>query len=197
MERRQEILHAAQAVFNAKGYAEATVGEIAAKASISKGSIYNYFGGKDDLFAAVFAEALGPDHTEVDDLASLNVPASEKLQRFLDYVFEQLETFTRSGRLVMELWSVATKRSELNEAMAGVHAHWRAHIRAILEEGVWSGEFGTHFDPRIAGSLIWATINGIMVQAMFDRETKAGEHSLASLKRGLLAALSAWSRTSP
>ena len=197
MERRQEILNAAQAVFDAKGYAESTVEEIATNANISKGSVYNYFGSKEDLFAAVFAEALAADHSVVDGLIGSNVPASQKLQGLLDHVFERLEAFTRSGRLIMELWAVAAKKAELADAMAQSHAYWRGHIRAIIEDGVRSGVFGTHFDPGVASSLIWATINGIIVQSLFDREAEVGERSLASLKRGLLAALSAWSRTSP
>jgi len=194
--RRQAILEAALVVFDAKGYANATIEDIAERAGISKGSIYNYFSSKEDLFAKVFAEALDPDHAEVDDLACETLPAGEKLQRLLDYVFERLEVFTRSGKLVMELWSSAARKGELADAMAEIHAHWRAHIRAILDEGVRSGDFGTHFDPAVASSLIWATLNGIIVQAMFDRGAEVGEHSLTSLKRGLLAALRAWSTTS-
>lgn len=195
-QRRQAILKAALGVFDAKGYASATVDNIAAKAGVSKGSIYNYFASKEDLFAKVFAEAFDVDHAEVDQLAREPLPAAEKLQRLLDHVFKQLESFTRSGKLVMELWAVAAKKAELTAAMAEIHAHWRAHIRAILEEGVRSGEFGTHFDPAVASSLIWATINGIVVQAMFDRGAEVSEHSLVSLKRALLTALRAWSTAS-
>jgi AcrR family transcriptional regulator len=196
MDRRREILNAAQVVFDIKGYAASTVQEIALKANISKGSIYNYFGSKEDLFAAVFAEALAADHSIVDGIVSSNVPAFEKLQGLLDQVFQRLESFTRSGRLIMELWAVAAKKAELADAMAQIHAYWRGRIRTVLEDGVQSGEFGTHFDPGVASSLIWATLNGIIVQALFDSEAEVGEHSLSSLKRGLLVALTAWSETS-
>jgi len=196
MDRRREILNAAQVVFDIKGYAASTVEEIAVRANISKGSIYNYFDSKEDLFAAVFAEALASDHSVVDGIVSSNVSAPQKLQGLLDQVFQRLESFTRSGRLIMELWAVAAKKAELAGAMAQIHAYWRGRIRTVLEDGVRSGEFGTHFDPGVASSLIWATLNGIIVQALFDREAEVGEHSLNSLKRGLLAALTAWSGTS-
>jgi len=196
-ERRRAILNAARELFDARGYADAAIDDIAAKAHVSKGSVYNYFSSKEDLFAQVFAEAFEVEHAEVDRLATEPLPAAEKLQRLLDHVFGRLEMFTRSSKLVMELWSVAAKKAELADAMAAIHAHWRAHIRAILDEGVRNGEFGTHFDPAVASSLIWATLNGIIVQAMFDRGAEVGEHSLAALKRGLLSALRAWSSPSP
>ena len=125
------------------------------------------------------------------------MPAAEKLQRLLDYVFDRLESFTRSGKLVMELWAQAAKKDKLTEAMADIHAYWRTCIRTILEEGVRNGEFGLHFDPAVASSLIWATLNGIIVQAMFDCGAEVGQRSLSSLKRGLLAQLRAWSAARP
>jgi AcrR family transcriptional regulator len=52
-ERRQEILDAARKVFVDKGYAAATMNDIAAEADVAAGSIYRYFDNKADLIAAV------------------------------------------------------------------------------------------------------------------------------------------------
>ena len=131
--RRAAILEAARNVFDARGYSPATVDEIAHKAGISKGSIYNYFSSKEDLFAEVFMEAFKIEHADMDRLVREQLPASEKLQQLLDYVFDRLESFTRSGRLVMELWAQAAKKDKLAEAMADIHAYWRTCIRTILE----------------------------------------------------------------
>ena len=48
--RTQSILEAAKKIFFAKGYAKATMDEIALQAEISKPTIYQYFKSKDDLF---------------------------------------------------------------------------------------------------------------------------------------------------
>ncbi len=47
--RRAQILDAAAEVFAEKGFARATTKEIAGKAGVSEGTIYNYFGSKEDL----------------------------------------------------------------------------------------------------------------------------------------------------
>ena len=53
--RRQLMLNAARAVFAEKGYADATLDEIAQRAEFGKGTLYNYFkGGKEDILFAVF-----------------------------------------------------------------------------------------------------------------------------------------------
>jgi len=58
--RRQEILAAAARVFASKGYAAATTREIADKADVAEGTLYNYFGGKRDILLAIADETEAP-----------------------------------------------------------------------------------------------------------------------------------------
>jgi AcrR family transcriptional regulator len=54
------MLDAARAVFAEKGYADATLDEIAERAEFGKGTLYNYFeGGKEALLFAVFEDIIG------------------------------------------------------------------------------------------------------------------------------------------
>ena len=63
--RRRAMLDAARAVFAEKGYAQATLDEIAERAEFGKGTLYNYFeGGKQELLFAVFEDVFG----EIEDL---------------------------------------------------------------------------------------------------------------------------------
>ncbi len=51
-EKQSQILRGAAAVFSQDGYEGASMSRIAARAGVSKGTLYNYFGGKAELFAA-------------------------------------------------------------------------------------------------------------------------------------------------
>jgi AcrR family transcriptional regulator len=51
--RQEEILNAARQLFSQKGYHETTLEEIAHKAEFAKGTIYNYFANKDELFFGI------------------------------------------------------------------------------------------------------------------------------------------------
>lgn len=63
--RRRAMLEAARAVFAERGYAQATLDEIAERAEFGKGTIYNYFErGKEGLLFAVFDDILD----EIEDL---------------------------------------------------------------------------------------------------------------------------------
>ncbi len=51
-ERRRQILAGARTVFIAEGFEGASMAQIAAASRVSKGTLYNYFSGKEVLFAA-------------------------------------------------------------------------------------------------------------------------------------------------
>jgi len=55
--RRRAMLEVAREVFLDKGYAAASMSEIAARVGGSKGTLYNYFSSKEELFAAVMAHS--------------------------------------------------------------------------------------------------------------------------------------------
>jgi len=71
-QRRHEIIMTAMDFFISKGFNNTTMEEIAYKASLSKGTLYNYFDSKDDLYLAVGTIAIRRlnDYYEAIDLTS-------------------------------------------------------------------------------------------------------------------------------
>src|SRR3954447_17054787 len=63
-DRRGELLRAARLVFAKKGYEDATVAEIVARAGVAQGTFYLYFPGKESL-AGAFAEIVSERLAEV------------------------------------------------------------------------------------------------------------------------------------
>lgn len=54
--KRRQIIDGARAVFLSQGFDAASMGEIARKAGVSKGTLYVYFKSKEDLFEAITEE---------------------------------------------------------------------------------------------------------------------------------------------
>ena len=52
-QRRQQLLDIGRELFGEKGYEAASIEEISARAEVSKPVVYEHFGGKDGLYAAV------------------------------------------------------------------------------------------------------------------------------------------------
>ena len=63
---RQQVMDAAEEVFGARGYNAVTIEEIAGRAGFSVGSIYNFFGGKRDLFDQVLRRIAESRVTDMD-----------------------------------------------------------------------------------------------------------------------------------
>jgi AcrR family transcriptional regulator len=86
--RRMEILGAARRVFAERGYEHATLEEIAGGAEFAKGSLYNYFSSKDELFREVVYSSID----DVEQLAASALAAGgharEVLTRYATSVIE-------------------------------------------------------------------------------------------------------------
>jgi TetR/AcrR family transcriptional regulator len=78
--KRQQILEAAYTVFSQKGYHRATVDEIIALADTGKGTVYNYFNNKEQLFYTLIRERSQPFETALQKTADNDMPTMEKLE---------------------------------------------------------------------------------------------------------------------
>lgn len=82
--RPEEILSAALESFAARGFAATRIEDVAARAGISKGTLYLYFDGKEELFKAVVRQALLPNLARIESLAeTFDGPSSVLLERLL------------------------------------------------------------------------------------------------------------------
>lgn len=82
--RPDEILAAALASFAERGFAATRLEDVAARAGISKGTLYLYFKGKEELFEAVVRATLVPNLERLEALsASFEGPSAQLLERLL------------------------------------------------------------------------------------------------------------------
>ena len=63
-ERPQELLDAALSLFVEKGFAATRTDEVAARAGVSKGTLYLYYASKEELLKAVIAQRLSSQIAE-------------------------------------------------------------------------------------------------------------------------------------
>jgi AcrR family transcriptional regulator len=82
--RPDEILAAALESFAARGFAATRLEDVAARAGISKGTLYLYFKGKEELFEAVVRATLLPNLERLEALAeSFEGPSALLLKQLL------------------------------------------------------------------------------------------------------------------
>jgi len=190
--RRLTILAAAARVFDAHGYAEATIDAVAAEANISKGSVYNYFQSKQDLFAQVFAQSFAEDEAAADRIVAEPRSALYRLERLFDMWFTHQLRYQKVGGLVLEFWANAARQGDsgsLGSFFREQYSRWRKRLTTIIAQGLEAAEFAREFEPEIAATLIMGMLDGIIVHAILDVGVVVDEAFLSSLKRAIAAGM--------
>lgn len=101
-EKKALIANAALELFANEGYHSTSISKIAQKAGVSKGLLYNYFEGKEDLLAHIFnyimnktMDMLDPNHD--------NEISEQEADEFMDRFFDVLTSNPEEWRLFYQL----------------------------------------------------------------------------------------------
>jgi len=189
---RNAIVAAAMRLFHEKGYAATTMEAVAEAAGVAKGSIYNYFRNKQDLYRQVFTASLSEDDTRAQAVSALPASPTERLGRIFDLWLERLPYYRQIGGLLLEFWATAAHESRQGEFKAilnDIYARHRRPMLKILEEGIAAGEFRPQIGAEQAAALLFAVTDGLTVRAVLDPDFTVTTEMLDTLKRGALVAL--------
>ncbi len=198
--RRKAILASAARVFDAHGYAATKMGAIAADAGVSKGSLYNYFESKQDLFMQVFGAELASYQSDATRVLAEPTSAGEKLAKLLDDWFERMGHLRRVGGLMLEFWATAAREQTdggLSETFGQMYEGWCSLLADIVAGGIEQGEFSSQFDPKVSASLIVAMGDGITVRSILDERMVVDQKLLEAMKRAIISGLSAGLQSGP
>ncbi|AEW98807.1 transcriptional regulator, TetR family (plasmid) [Streptantibioticus cattleyicolor NRRL 8057 = DSM 46488] len=176
------LLRAAEEVFSERPVDEVTVEEIAGRAGVAVGSIYNHFGSKTGLHAAVVARALAADQDYMDGaylperspVAQIRAAADAYLRFYLDHPdFFRLLAFPQSpGRY--------PAGRELSSRLVRTVTEQNERLVAALRAAVDRGEVRP-VDAEEVATVLWATWNGIISLAWRPDRLRHSEDDLRRL----------------
>lgn len=135
--RRDSILASAIHVFAEHGFFGARIRDIAAGAGIAEGTIYLYFGGKDDLLLTAFRETVGAFCETARGELARPAPFAEKLTRFVRLQFEQIDEDPAFATVLL----LESRQSSkfYGGAVRDVMRSYAAVVDALLHEGAVAG----------------------------------------------------------
>lgn len=163
--RKNSILKVARKLFFERGFKSVTVDLIAAKAEVSKGSIYLYFDSKEEIYTQILISANIERHKEIENFIKQDGSASELLLSFaLDYVNFFLDN-NELFRILMTFMLQSENMNLTEEQNAQLIHTTNENVLAIsetLQKGVASGEFVSGIDFNQMRNAIWGMLNGII-----------------------------------
>lgn len=159
--RPGELLDAALDLFVEKGFAATRSEEVAARAGVSKGTLFLYFPSKEELFKAVVRENMSGRFAEWQgEFESFEGPTADMVRHFMRLWWQRIGA-TRASGITKLMISEARNFPELAAFyQQEVIRPGTELIRRILQRGVQRGEFRPDIDVEY-------TVFGIVAPMIF------------------------------
>ncbi len=171
---RNAILEAAEGVFAEQGFHRARIQDVAARARIAVGTVYNHFDEKEDILRALLEERMEGLVAELErragDPEDFEPALTLRIARMLHYVETHRAFFTVAAEHGAIGASSASAKVPGAKAARGL-ARARATFVAIVEEGVAAGELeplDTTKLARVLGAIFRAFSLGALEDGRSD-----------------------------
>jgi len=187
--RRLPIFDAAVKVFAEKGFARATVGEIAKQAGIAKGTIYYNYKGKKELFLSVLEEGIERLEAAVSREVARKDTVLAKLEALVSAQLGFFEEYRNYCKILLsEVWGLGHR---WEEQVQRLRSGYFKTIQDLLEKGQAEGAIRGDLETETAAAAIFGAV-GV---AALDRFVFAQEYKydriLQTLKQFLLKGVQA------
>jgi len=198
--RIDSILESAKKVFFAKGYAKASIDEIALGAEISKPTIYQYFKTKDELYFTLMLpviEEIGRQLKKIEDeLATGKIKDGARLlRRVLSAFYKSYEISPEAFRIVQIFQQQVLFRELDPDIRDTMNQKGRYNFylgRRILTQGIERGWIKNENVYELA-DLMWGTVVGVIqledIKGDDAKGDKYKKKSLALAERIFIGAL--------
>ena len=171
-DKRLRLVEAACAVFAEKGYASTRVAEIAERAGVGKGTVYEYFSSKEELLFAVFETINADISSRMNDALASRETTEEQLHNVLRLGAEVISEQVDLQPVILDFWA-ASRGKDIEEtyrrAVVASYTFFRNLVSNFIREGQNKGEFRTSIDAEALATLVVATVDGLGIQLFFDR----------------------------
>lgn len=172
--RRRLILDKAMDLFRKNGFAGVTLDDIASAIEFSKGTIYNHFGSKEEIYASILVEHLNILLSCLKEAARTGRDTHERLRNSMKaYV-----RFYREHREYFKLLFFIDLVSDhfripdaLLKEIRTLKIACLLELQNVVKEGVRSGELEGGRPAAQVSMVMWGMINGI-IQLVESRQFK-------------------------
>ena len=188
LNRREEILQAAERVLRREGYAGLTARKVAAEAGFSLGHLTYNFSGMDEILSETYRRLSGRLRERSDAVTAEDGAPMERLDAFLHAGFSPGFLDPGHLRLRIDFWSAALTSKVIAGTERGLYAHYRRDLTALLEAVAGEAPARRARVPLLTDTLM-ATLDGLWLDWMRRRDeagVRNGLRGCMELVRALL-----------
>lgn len=165
-EKRQLILEAAVQEFSRNGYHNTRMEEIAQRAGIGKGTIYEYFESKLKLFQAMMEDSV---NAYFDNMGAEEAKPVTLEKRLIKMVEAHLRFCLENKELTrVVFWDPETIDNELRDWTITLRTNKLQRTAALLNEGIKRGEIRSDLDINIMSLVILHSLASFWFPLVID-----------------------------
>jgi len=152
-QKRQRVLREAAQLFAERGFSATDVAELASRAGVSKGSLYNYFESKEDLYLHVCKDGLAQSRRAVYGA----MDPEWDIYRQVEHLFRQGVHFALKHPEYVRLYLTASapgKEHFSKKISLDVEKYTADHLKDQIHRGQAQGIVRRDLDPKLGAFFI-------------------------------------------
>jgi len=191
-EKRNRIITAAINTFSKYGLEKGTIATIAKEADIGKGTVYQYFQSKEEIFENIIYIIFDGLLHAWKEIIESDISPLKKIEIMLDYTVDITDQWMNSESkdqmaMLMEIF-LYSFRNQNKINMDQVLKNIYKLIEPVIEEGVKEGVFKT-VDADYLGFILFSFLDGFALHFFFQIQNYDHEKLKNSMKNLLLNGL--------
>jgi len=165
--KKERITRAAIKVFAEKGFYLAKVSEIAREASVADGTIYLYFGNKDELLIHVFEVTMEAFIGKIREQLEGKEDPSDRLEIFIRHHLEMIQTHPAHAAVI----TIELRQSPkfMREYKAEGFGTYLKMLAEIVEDGQREGLFRSDLVPWLTARALFGMLDEMALMWVLSR----------------------------
>lgn len=157
LSRKEQVIRKAAELFREKGYAASSMRDLAQKLGIEAASLYSHIKSKEEILHHLCFDMAAEFRKSLDAVEKQKGPASEKLKNgIIGHIQVMAKDLTASAVFMNEHRHLS--EPHLRDFLL-LRINYINRFKAIIEEGVKSGEFKEHIDRKLAVMTLFSSLN--------------------------------------
>lgn len=185
--KQERILAAALDVFSTKGFANATVQEIAQKARVGKGTFYTYFATKEEVLTRIIDDGLTQ---MVQHISSRIKSVTGSVTKLRAVLLEQLRYFRDNQPLCRLITrEVLGHREQLATLAQKISSAYIKMLKEVIDSGIEGGELKA-LDAETVAAALYGMLSSVALYSRQLPNDEALERVAATLQELVLCGIS-------
>lgn len=190
-EKAARIGSAAITVLRRLGYHRTRMADIAQAAGIGKGTLYEYFRNKDEIFRFEFERYFAAFQSgAAAAMAGAGSPGSRLLSLFR-FAVEHVTEWEDHCAVYVDYFGSGRSGDEAAFSLSNIYAQIEEIIGLLIEEAQASGEIDGDLDPGATAELLVSVFEGVVLHGVFSKRRRKAESlrdtALRLVTRGVFA----------